>query len=59
MKNNQKNVLGEKLENCSLDPLTGIEMVVVTLMKMIMDYILFVQKLQQNFLNGVKKLVMT
>ena len=41
----QKNVLGGDLELCSSNPLTGwYETVVVTQMKMIMDYIQFVQK---------------
>ena len=45
MNKNQKNVLGENLEECSLDPLTGcIEMVAVTQMRMTMACILYVKK---------------
>ena len=45
MSDKQKNVLGQDLEQCSLDPLTdGIVMDVVILMKMIKEFILFVQK---------------
>ena len=50
---NQLNVLGEILEECSNDPLTGgFEMAVVILMKMIMAFIPYVQKLQPNFWYG-------
>ena len=38
----QRNVLGEKLEECSNNPVTGFfEMVVVTPTILIVDYILF------------------
>ena len=40
----QKNVLGGDLELCSSNPLTGWYRDVVTQMKMIMDYIQFVQR---------------
>ena len=46
----QKNVLGEDLEECSNNPLTGwYRDGCWTLMKMIMEFTQFVQKLQQNF----------
>ena len=49
MSEKQKNVLGEDLEECSNDPLTGwFVMVVVTLTRMIMDFIQFVLKLLPN-----------
>ena len=42
MSEKQKNVLGEDLEECSQDPLTGwFRDAVVIQMKMIMDYIQF------------------
>ena len=49
MSDNQKNVLGEDLEECSNDPLTGWHRDgCCSTMKMIMVFTQFVQKLQQN-----------
>ena len=49
-KETQKNVFGEPLEPCSNEPLTvGLEMDVAILTKMIVEFILCVQKLLVNF----------
>ena len=56
MKEKQKNVLGEDLEECSNNPLTGwfTVMVVVTLMKMIMEFTQLCAKVTTEFLEWLK-----